>query len=448
MNTNLQQRLTLFGLTMIAVGSCIGSGIFVTPGQIVKEVQHPSLVLLAWIIGGTISLTGALTFSEMGSMFPRSGGIYVFLKEAYGPLPAFLYGWVTLLVINTGALAGLSVAFAEYSKVFWPTMSELGKMVVAAMVMVILTVINGFGVHLSQHLANFFTALKLIAILAIIAVGFAAYDPQALSLDFSLSAGSLPSLWFGALILALVGVNFSVGGWHHATFVAGETINATRNVPRAMVYGVFIVTAMYLLINLAYMFMLPLPEIALTDRIAGVALSKIIPWGGQVASVAILLSILGTISIYSMSAPRIYFAMAQDNIFFPALARVHARWHTPLAAMLFQVLWALLILFFFQGYFNKIITFVTFVDALFFALGASTIFYFRKNKPGLARPVRSWGYPVVPLIFVMLQTIFAFYVLKERPAQALPGLILIGAGLLAFAWFKKRPGFDHLNQAG
>lgn len=438
MNPHLQQRLTLFGLTMIAVGSCIGSGIFVTPGQIVKEVQHPALVILAWIIGGTISLTGALTFSEMGSLFPRSGGIYVFLKEAYGPLPAFLYGWVTLLVINTGALAGLSVAFAEYSKVFWPTMTESGKMILAGTVMVVLTLINGFGVHLSQHLANFFTALKLLAILGIIIVGFMVYDPQTIPLDFSFRSGSMPSVWFGSLVLALVGVNFSVGGWHHATFVAGETINAARNVPRAMIYGVFIVTAMYLLINLAYMFMLPLSEIALTDRIAGVALSNIVPWGGQVASVAIMLSILGTISIYSMSAPRIYFAMAQDQIFFPALSKIHHRWHTPLAAMLFQVFWALLILFFFQGYFNKIITFVTFVDALFFALGASTIFYFRKHKPDLPRPVRTWGYPLVPLIFVMLQTVFAFYVLKERPAQALPGLILIGVGLLAFAWFKKR----------
>lgn len=438
MEEKLQQRLTLFGLTMIAVGSCIGSGIFVTPGQIVKEVQHPSLVLLAWTVGGAIALTGALTFSEMGSMFPRSGGIYVFLKEAFGSLPAFLYGWVTLLVINTGALAGLSVAFAEYSKVFFPALSESAKVILAASVMITLTVINGLGVHLSQHLSNFFTTLKLLAIGAIIVIGFIMYNPDAQPVHFSFSAGSWPSPWFGALFLALVGVNFSVGGWHHATFVAGETINPTKNVPRAMLYGVAIVTTMYLLVNLAYMFLLTLPEIAETNRVAGEAMSKVVSWGGQAVSVAIMLSILGTISIYSMSAPRIYFAMAQDKIFFKTLARVHPRYHTPLAAMLFQVFWALLILLFFQGYFNQIITFVTFVDAIFFALGASTIFYFRLKQPERPRPVNTWGYPFIPLLFVLLQTVFAFHVLKERPAQAIPGLFLIGLGILAYWWFKKK----------
>lgn len=433
----LRKKLTLYGLTMIAVGSCIGSGIFVTPAQIVSAVPNATLVLAVWALGGVIALTGALTFSELGGMFPKSGGVYVYLREAYGDFVGFLYGWAILLVINTGALAGLCVAFAEYLKIFFPDMSNGEKTAVAAGTMLGLTAVNMFGVQVSQRLANVFTGLKLLAIGGIIAAGFLWYDPAAAQLDFSLGA-SVPANLTTAMLTGLIGVLFSVGGWHHASFVAGEALDAPRTVPRAMFLGVLIVMATYLLVNLAYMFLLPLDAIAQSPRVAGDAMSRVAPWGGQAVAVAIALSIFGTISIYTMSAPRIYFAMAADGIFFKQLAWVHPRWRTPVVAMLVQVVWAMAVLLFFQGLFDKIITFVTFLDIALMGLAGAAVFVFRKKRPGQERPIRAWGYPVVPVIFIAISAAFALNTLLERPDQALPGVGVLAVGAAVFWWRKKR----------
>ncbi|MBK9015470.1 MAG: amino acid permease [Saprospiraceae bacterium] len=374
----LQKKLTLYGLTMIAVGSCIGSGIFATPGQIVSAVPNAVLVLGVWALGGVIALTGALTFSELGGLFPKSGGVYVYLKEAYGELAGFLYGWVILLVINTGALAGLCAAFADYMKIFAPEMGEGTKTAIAAVTMLVLTGINILGVNVSQSLSNFFTGLKLLAIAAIIVAGFIFFDSAKVPVDFSL-AENLPPNLTTAMLTGLIGVLFSVGGWHHASYVAGEAIDAPRTVPRAMFLGVLIVTSMYLLVNVAYMLLLPLDAIASTRTVAGDAIATLAPWGGKAVAVAIALSIFGTISIYTMSAPRIYYAMAEDGIFFKQLAWVHPRWRTPVVAMVVQVVWAMAVLVFFQGLFVKIITFVTFMDIAFMGLAGAGIFVFRKS---------------------------------------------------------------------
>lgn len=435
--TQLRQNLTLYGLTMIAIGSCIGSGIFVTPAQIVGAVPNAALVLAVWALGGVIALTGALTFSELGGMFPRSGGVYVYLKEAYGDMAGFLYGWVVLLVINTGALAGLCVAFAEYMKIFMPEMGEGMKTGIAALTMLLLTGVNMLGVNISQGLSNLFTGLKLLAIGGIIAAGFLFFEPAKVSLDFSLQDNIPPNL-ATAMLTGLIGVLFSVGGWHHASYVAGEAKNARRNVPRAMFLAVLIVTALYLLVNLAYMLLLPLGTIAQTPRVAGDALATLAPWGGKAVAVAIALSIFGTISIYTMSAPRIYFAMAADGIFFKQLAFVHPRWQTPVVAMIVQVGWAMTVLLFFRGLFNEIITFVTFMDIAFMGLAGASVFIFRKQRKEALRPVRVWAYPVVPLIFVLISAAFALNTLLEKPSQALPGLGLLAIGVVAFFILKKK----------
>ncbi len=435
--SDLKKKLTLYGLTMIAVGSCIGSGIFVTPAQIVSAVPNATLVLAVWALGGIIALTGALTFSELGGMFPKSGGVYVYLKEAYGDLTGFLYGWIILLVVNTGALAGLCVAFAEYLKLFAPEMSETAKTAIAAGTILALTAINMLGVNVSQGLANVFTGLKLLAIGGIILAGFLFFDSANVSPDFSLRE-NIPENLTTAMLTGLIGVLFSVGGWHHASYLAGEAIDAPRTVPRAMFLGVLIVLVMYLLVNLAYMFLLPLETIAQTPRVAGEAMATLAPWGGKAVAVAIAVSIFGTISIYTMSAPRIYFAMASDGIFFKQLAAVHPRWRTPVTAMLVQAFWAIVVLLFFRGLFDRIITFVTFMDIAFMGLAGAAVFVLRKKQPAADRPVRAWGYPFVPLIFVLISAAFAGNVLLERPAQALPGLGILGLGVAMFFLFKKR----------
>jgi basic amino acid/polyamine antiporter, APA family len=431
MPATLQKKLSLYGLTMIAIGACIGSGIFVTPAQIAREVPNAALILSVWLLGGVIALSGALSFSELGGMFPRAGGVYVYLKEAYGALTGFLYGWVVLLVINTGALAGLCVAFAEYMKVFFPDMSENTKIGIAAFTMVGLTAFNALGVQVSQGLANVLTGLKLAAIAGIIVAGFQAYDPTRVPLDFSLQTG-VPAYWWSAMLTALVGVLFSVGGWHHASYLAGEAKDAPRTVPRAMFLGVLIVVGVYMLVNLAYMLLLPLDAIAQSPKVAGDAMAAFAPWGARAVAVAIAISIFGTISIYTMSAPRIYFAMAEDGIFFRQLAYVHPRWRTPVVAMGVQVVWALAVLLFFNGLFDQIITFVTFMDISFMGLAGAAVIWFRRRRPMTERPVRCWGYPWVPIIFVVISAAFALNVLLEKPDQALPGLLLMGLGVLVY----------------
>jgi len=439
MSQHLQKKLTLYGLTMVAVGSCIGSGIFVTPAQIVNAVPNATLVLAVWALGGVIALTGALTFSELGGMYPKSGGVYVYLKEAYGEMVGFLYGWVILLVINTGALAGLCVAFAEYMKIFAPDMSSNTKTGIAALTMLVLTGINILGVNVSQGVSNLFTGLKLLAIVGIIIAGFVCFDPVKNPIDFSLAA-NVPAHLGTAMLTGLIGVLFSVGGWHHASYLAGEAIDAPRTVPRAMFLGVVIVLVVYLLVNLAYMMLLPLDTIANTPRVAGEAMATLAPWGGQAVAIGIALSIFGTISIYTMSAPRIYFAMAADGIFFKQLAYVHPRWRTPVVAMLVQVVWAIALLLFFQGFFDQIITFVTFMDIAFMGLAGAAIFVLRYKRKDAERPVRAWGYPVIPLIFILISAAFAVNTLMERPDQALPGLGLLGVGVLVFWGIKRGRG--------
>jgi len=433
--TQLQKRLTLYGLTMIAVGGSIGSGIFLTPSEIATILQHPTLVLLVWMLGGVIALTGALTFAELGAMFPKSGGVYVFLKEAYGKRAGFLYGWIILLVINTGALAALGMALAEYITIFVP-LSENGKILFAIAIITGLTAINCVGVNVSQLFANVFTGLKLLAMLAIIVVGFLFYDPDKVQLNFSLVSG-VPDHWASAMLVALIGVLWSFGGWHHASYLAGETVDAQRTAPRAMMLGALIVTAVYVLINLAYMLLLPMSAMAQTSKVAGDAIASVFSFGGQLVAIAIAISVFGTIGIYTMSAPRIYFAMAEDGIFFKKLSWVHPRFHTPVYAMAAQAIWAILLLLFWRT-FSNLITYVTFMDIVFMTMAGYSIFIFRRRLPDMPRPYRTLGYPVVPLIFTGISAAFVVNTLFEKPEQALAGLILLGLGIAAYQGFRRK----------
>lgn len=435
--SSFQKRITLYGLTMIAIGSSIGSGIFVTPGTIAQGLGHPYLIILVWLLGGVMGICGALTFSELGGLFHQAGGVYVFLKKAFGELPAFLYGWVMLLVINTGSLAGLCVAFSDYLGIIIPGVSSDNKIWIAAFTMILLTAVNLPGVQYSQWVSNILTTIKVTAILLIAIAGFVFGDSAVIFQNFNQSH-SLPAHLFSAMFTGMIGVFFSVGGWHHATYVAAEVINPAKNISRAMITGMMIITLSYVLINIAYMRLLPLESIASSKTIASDVITKLIPWGGKLVAVAIALSIFGTISIYSMSAPRIYYAMAQDGLFYKPLAKLHARWNTPVAAMIFQGIWALCILLFFRAFFDKIITFVTFMDALFFALAAASIFVFRYKLKNADRPYKTWGYPVIPAVFIVLQSVFAINIFFQKPEQAIPGLILLGLGIGVFFWFKNK----------
>ncbi len=430
----LRRDLSLYGLTMVAVGSCIGSGIFLTPSQVAAHLGTPGLILSAWALGGLIALTGALTFAELGGMYPQAGGVYVYLKEAYGPVAGFMYGWAYLTVINSGSLAALSLAFTYYVSFVIPVSAAMQTPFAVATIVTI-TLMNIFRVKFSEYFSNVFTGLKLIGIAAVVLIGLFLGSHVNLTesvAPITTTSGSLA----GAFGLAMVGVLWSYGGWQHASYLSGEARDAGRAIPRAMVLGALIVTVVYLLVNLSYMFLLPAAEIAQARSLAADAVQTVIPWGGSLVAIIIAISTLGTALIYMFSAPRIYFAMADDGLFFKKIATVHPRYRTPVNAVLLQSFWAIILLLLW-GTFEEVITYVTFTDWIFFMLAACAVILFRYKREDVVRPVRTFGYPLTPLIFITTSFLFVINTLIEKPIQAGAGLALMLIGLLVYRYFTR-----------
>ncbi len=430
----LQRRLSLYGLTMIVIGSCIGSGIFITPSTVASHLGIPVYILLVWLAGGIVSMFGALSFSELGAMYPKSGGVYVYLKEAYGPLIGFLYGWVTLLIINTGALAALSIAFADFLSFFYE-FSQLQKQIIGVILVLSLTAINVMGVSVSQFLASTFSGIKILAIILLLIVGLF-FGTEGKDI-FSLSVEGSSNIGIKPILFAFVGVFWSFGGWHHATYLSGEAIKPQHNVPRSIVIGTMAVTLLYVFANIAYLLLLPMDGIVASSRIAGDAVAQVISGGGKIVTILISISIFGTIAIYTMSAPRIYFAMAKDGVFFPQLAKVHPKFSTPYIAMIFQAIWACLLILFW-GSFIKVITFVTFMDIVFMMLAGLALFILRKKRPNVARPVKAFGYPLIPFLYVLITAAFVINLIISMSAESLYGLVILFLGIPVFYFFQKK----------
>ncbi len=433
--TDLKKSLNLYSLTMVAIGSCIGSGIFLTPSIVAGYLPSPLLILAVWGIGGLITLTGALSFAELGSMFPKAGGVYVYLKEAYGDFAGFLYGWSYLTVVNTGSLAALSVAFASYISFFIP-LDKTGITIVAICSLIVVTLINIFRVKIAEMFSNIFTGLKLAGIAFIVLMAFVLGDPGSIEWETDIVIGGDKSL-LSLMGLALVGVLWSFGGWQHASFLAGEAKNSKKTVPRAMVIGAFVVTMVYLVINVAYLSLLNINEMGNTDSVAADAISKVLPYGGLFIAILIAVSVLGTSGIYSLTAPRIYFAMAKDGVFWQKIAKVHPKFKTPVNAILIQNVWAICLLLLW-GTFEEVISYVVFTDWIFFTLVAATVIIFRKTKKQLDRPYKTFLYPITPLIFIIISFLFVVNTFIEKPAQAWAGLSLLGVGYIVFKIFKHK----------
>ena len=432
MTVQLNRELTLYGLTMVAIGSCIGSGIFLTPSQIAQYLPSPLYILLVWTLGGVISLSGALTFAELGSMFPQAGGVYGYLNTAYGPIFGFLYGWSYLFIISSGAIAALAIAFATYLAVLVP-LNNRGITIVAVISIICVTFVNIFRVKAGEVFASVFTGLKLVGIAAIVIVGLFMGDPKLMS--SSNTASTFEGSLFNAFGLALVGVLWSYGGWQHATFLAGEAIKPRRTVPRALIIGAAVVALAYVTINLAYLFLLPVDEIAASPSVAADAVKTIYPFSGKIIAVMIAISVIGTAGIYTLSSPRLYYAMAGDGVFFKGLARVHPRFRTPVNAILLQSAWAIFLLFLW-GTFEDVITYVVFTDWIFFCLVAVSVFVFRVKKKDEPRPYKTWGYPVTPIVFIVCTFLFVVNTIIQKPLQAWAGLILVGVGIIIYFCFR------------
>ncbi len=431
----LRQALTRFDMTMIAIGSMIGSGIFLTPSLIAQALPSPSLILVVWVIGGMMALSGALTFAELSGLMPRAGGVYVFLNEAYGGLAGFLYGWAYLLVVNTGGIAALAIAFATYFGYF-VALTPAGITMVAIAGIAIITGINIIGVKAGGIFSDILTVLKLAGIAGLIVVGIGWGTGG--SFHATTPATPLTGGLMSAIAVAMVSVFWSYGGWQHATYTASEAKDANRSVPFAMIVGTVAVVAIYLLANVAYMLLLPLPAIAGSSRVAAEAIEVVLgPVGGSIIAVAIFISTFGSASVFTLTVPRIYFAMASDGVFFRKIAEIHPRFKTPAFAIILQSSWAVMLVLLW-GTFEDLISYTVFLDWVFFALAAGSVFIFRRRVPTAERPYRTLGYPLTPAFFVAISAWFVINTLIEKPEQTLAGIGLLAVGVPVYYYWKRK----------
>lgn len=429
--TGLSRQLTTFGLTMIAIGSCIGSGIFLTPSMIADHLMSATGIMLIWLLGGIVALCGALTFAELGVRFPKSGGVYVFLKACYGDLVAFLYGWTILTVVTSGAIAALSIAFARYIDFIYP-LGDRGILMVAISGIIVVTLINVRGVKQAENFSNVFTLAKLFGIVAIAVCGLIWTVHQ---IDITPILGSSEYGPLAAYSGAMVGIVWSYGGWHHASYLAGEVKTPSKSVPAAMITGAVVVTVMYLIANYAYLKLLGVEGMASSTAVASDALSGVFVWGALAIAILIAISTFGTKGIYTLTAPRIYHAMAVDGVLFSQLAHVHKQFKTPVLAIVLQSSWAILLVLFWQT-FENLITYVVFMDWVFMTMAAVSIFYFRRKLGALEDYSVPW-YPLTPIIFIFISSTFLIITLIHQPEQAIAGLVLLAIGV----------GVYYLNQA-
>lgn len=435
--TKLEQKISLYGLTMIAAGSCIGSGIFRTPSETANYLPYDSWMLFAWIVGGFITLAGALSIAELGAMYPQAGGIYVYLRKVYGNTAAFLYGWASLTVIVSGSLAAIALVFSSYVASVFP-MTESIKLLLALFTIITLSGINILGVKIGNALASFITTAKLIGIFIVIVIGISlGHEHIDMSFELATFQNKIEGMSFlSALGLASIGVFFSYGGFHHASYLAGEVKDAQKTLPRAMIIGTLLVMLVYILINIAYLKLLPIAQIAATDKVASTALATAIHYGSIGIALLIAISTLGTISIYSMSAPRIYYALAADGLFLNKLAEIHPRFHTPANAIAAQCIIGCLILVFWQT-FENVINYIVFVDYFFMALAVLGVLILRRKAPDTLRPYKTLGYPIVPLLFVLFTTFVLTVTVIEKPIIAFASAAFMLAGLIIFKVFIK-----------
>jgi APA family basic amino acid/polyamine antiporter len=388
---------------------------------------------LTWAIGGIVAMLGAVTFSELGARYPVEGGVYVYLKEAYGGLVGFLYGWIILFIVNSGALAALGVALVDYLSIVFPFVIKF-KLWFAVGVLWLLTIINIYGMRMSQSLASFFSIIKILSMVIIVIIGIVFLPKMNHTWILDLRT-DVPENLIQNILLAFVGVFWSIGGWHHATYLSGEAKEPSRTIPKAMFYGTTIVTIIYLSIIAAYMILLPIEQVAMSKRLAGDAVGTHLSWGGKAVSIAISMSLIGSIAIYTMSAPRIYFAMSKDKVFFSALADISSKYATPYKAMIFQTLWAT-VLILAWGTFDKLATFVTFMDIVFMALATATIFIFRMKRD--EKPTYMVKhYPWVPLIYLIVTLMFVLNTLLKIKAESWSGVVILLLGIPAYYYFKK-----------
>jgi basic amino acid/polyamine antiporter, APA family len=426
----LPRAIGFLGSTAIVVGTVIGSGIFLVPHNVAQYVGSARSLLLVWIVGGVLSLAGALSFAELGAATPEAGGVYVYLRQAYGDFVAFLYGWGTLTVMESGAIATLAVAFSIYSGRFLPLTSMESKLV-ASGVIAVLTAVNILGVRKGAAVQTVFMCAKLAG-LAII-VGYALFAKGVAPLEAHQPLPT-PETTVSSFGVAMIGVLWAYHGWHMLSYAAGEVKDPGRTLPRSYLLGTLIVIAVYLSANLAYLRVLPLAALAEYQRVAAKAMDIFAgPSGSAFVSALILCSIFGALNGNILGGARVCFAMARDNLFFSKVGSVHPRFATPAVALLIQGAWAMVLAA--SGTYEQLYTYVIFTAWIFYGAATLAVVLMRRRLPNLERPYRTWGYPAVPLLFSAAALALVVNTLRTKPREAGIGLALIFAGApLYFAW--------------
>jgi len=433
----LRRAIGTLGAVAIVVGTIIGSGIFLVPHNVAMQVGSVSTVILVWVVGGALALAGSLSLAELGAATPEAGGVYVYLRDAYGKLAAFLYGWAALLVIESGGIATLAVAFSMYGSTYLP-LTPLERKLVAGALIALLTAVNIAGVKRSAWVQTVFTLAKLAGVAII--VGFALFAPH-LSPAAPPPGYSPPHATLGSLGVALIGVLWAYHGWHHLSHVAGEVRDPSRVLPRGFLVGALVVIAVYLSANFAYLRVIPLPAMAQAGYQRVAAKTMEILWGpGGAAFVSglILCSIFGATNGNILGGARAYFAMARDGVMFSAVGRIHPRFETPYIALLIQGTWSMVLAA--TGTFEQLYTYVIFTGWIFYAAAALAVVVLRRKRPDLARPFRVWA--VLPVAFAVAATLIIINALARSPRESGMGLgvVLLGVPVyLVWTRFSARP---------
>ena len=448
---SLIRGLGLLDSVLLLVSGIIGSSIFLTAKDIAGPLPQPLMFLGVWVLGGVISLFGCVAFAELGSMFPESGGQYVYLREAYGDLIAFLYGWMLFSVANGGSIAALAVAAAAYTGQVFPVVSQEHTVFALAgititrahlfglLLIVILTYVNVVGLRWGTLLQNVSTWTKFVAMAAFVLLGFVIGKgdwSHFRSQGISPTMGLHPAQLISAMGIALIAVFWAYDGWVYITWVAGEVKEPRRNVPLSMVLGVLAVGAIYIAMNFTYLYALPLKEIAQHETIAHAAAAALFsPHAAIWLSLMIAISCFSAAATCTLSGARVYLAMAQDGVFFKRMAVIHPRWRTPAFSLIGQGVWAALLTL--SGRYDQLYTYVIYGMVLSYTLTVIGMFLLRWKRPDVPRPYRCTGYPWLPGIYVLVGAAWTLNTIITRPAEAFWGTAIVLVGVPGYVYWKR-----------
>jgi APA family basic amino acid/polyamine antiporter len=448
---SLRRALGLWSAVSIVVGTVIGSGIFLVPKRMIAETGDTGTMFTVWIVGGLLTLFGALTYAELAAAMPEAGGEYVFLREAYGPFWGYLYSWTQLAVAKSGSIATLGSGFYLYLSVFLPALNHsvvtipypigpggrpleihVGQLI-SITVIVVLCAINYVGVEAGGKFQVMVTGLKMVLIAGVVAIGVFAKSGNYAHLAESAGAGNGFSGYFAALVAAL----WAYDGWNNVSMVSSEIREPQRNLPRALIFGTAAVMLTYLLVNVAYFHVLSPQQVAQTDQVAAAMMAALFGSGGaRAVTVAVMISILAALNGSILSGARVPYAMARDGYFFAPVARVHPTYRTPGVAMIVLCAWSCVLIL--SGWYEQLYNFVIFGSWILYAMTAASVFVLRRKRPDMARPYRVAGYPVVPALFVLVATVLLVSTLRHSPRESLMGLAFMAIGVPIYFHFRGR----------